>query len=114
MDDAECQRIESGIRALTDKFGAFQLEISQRLTRLEQQVANEGALCPFRESISRASNNIKRIEELEEELEKANGRVRELELAMARSSVLAGAAGGGIFTAVGAVIYGIGKAAGAW
>jgi peptidoglycan hydrolase CwlO-like protein len=89
-------------------------ETNARLIRVEVKVESKRDLCPFREDISRASNNIRRLEHSEERLDGFEKRMRELEVAMARSGFLSGAAGSGVVAAIGGLLYGIGKAAGWW
>jgi hypothetical protein len=84
------------------------------MTRLEQQVSNEGALCPFRESISRASNNVERLKLSEARIDHVEDKFHALELQFAKAGIISGAAGGGIFSAVGVVVFAIGKAAAWW
>ena len=63
--------------------------------------------CPFRDDIVSSSNNKARLKSVEEAL-------AELKLNLAKSGMLSGAAGGGTVTAIGAVAFALGKAAGWW
>jgi antitoxin component of RelBE/YafQ-DinJ toxin-antitoxin module len=114
MTESDCNRIESSINALSDRLGAMQLDMSQRLTRLENQVANEGALCPFRETIARAGNNVKRLEITEARIDHVEDKIHALEVQYAKAGIITGAAGGGAFTVIGGIIFAVGKAAGWW
>lgn len=114
MTEAECQQITQSIRVLAERVGDFQLEISQRLSKLEQQVANEGALCPWREAISRASNNLGRLANAETKIDAVEDKVHTLEITIVKAGLLSGAAGGGIFSAVSAGIFAIGRGVGWW
>ena len=114
MTEAECDRINNSIDGLAKTVGALQLDLSNRMTKLEQHVANEGALCPFRESISRSSNNLARIDLAAARLDHVEDKIHALELQFAKAGIISGAAGGGVFSAVGVIVFAVGKAAGWW
>lgn len=73
-------------------------ELSNQIARLTALIETEGTRCPYRETISKAANNVKRIDGIET-------RLRETELKLAG---IAGISGGGV---AGLVIV-IGKALG--
>ncbi len=104
----------NAINKLTQSIDSMRVETSQRLTALETQVANESALCPYREDIARAKNNITRFEVIEASIEDVEAKVHTLELSMARAGIGAGATGGGIVAVIGGVLIFVGKALGWW
>ena len=110
----EFEKINQRIGELTTAINEHKVEMSNRLGRLEQQVSNEGALCPFREAISRSSNNVMRAELAHAHIDSVEDKMHALELQFARAGIVSGAAGGGIFSAVGLVVFAIGKAASWW
>ncbi|MCE5259929.1 MAG: hypothetical protein LLG44_12870 [Chloroflexi bacterium] len=114
MTEADCERIEKQIEALSETVHALQVSTVERLKSLETKVENERSMCPYREDIARASNNTQRLELVEAKIESVKVSLHELDIALARSNVAAGAAGGGVFSVVGAVVFAIGKTAGWW
>ena len=76
-------------------------ELQKRLARIETMLETEAARCPYRETISRATNNVQRLDELE-------NTVLDLRLAMAKAGLLGGATG----SAVAAGVYLLAKALG--
>jgi archaellum component FlaC len=98
-NDRDIVRMEGKIEALTGVVNAFQIDMTNQIAELRTLVQNKREMCPFREEISRSSNNRAEIEELEK-------RVHALEIAGAmasgRAGALGGLAGGSI---VGIVIY---------
>lgn len=74
------------------------VELREAISRLTTLIETEGLRCPYRETISKASNNVRRIDTME-------ARLRETELRLAG---IAGISGGG----VAGVIIVIGKALG--
>jgi len=66
---------------------AFQDEVLQRLTRIETMMATAPERCPYREDIAKASNNKRRLENLE-------ATVTDVRLTVAKWGALAGAISG--------------------
>ena len=114
MPETNYERIASQIGQLIENVHASQLSTSDRLTALEGLVKSESALCPFRESIARSSNNLARLAIAETRVDHVEDKMHVLELQFARAGIISGAAGGGIFSAVGLVVFTIGKGAGWW
>lgn len=110
MTVEECREIKESLGEISRSLSAVQ----QATARLEIQVANESAMCPFRESISRSSNNVVRLGEAEARIDRIEEKTHALELQFAKAGVISGAAGGGIFSAVGVVVFTIGKSVGWW
>jgi len=110
MTEDECRQIKESLGEITRTLSTVQ----QAVARLENQVSNEAALCPFREVISRASNNVARLAFAETRVDHIEEKMHALELQFAKAGIISGAAGGGVFSAVGVVVFAIGKSAGWW
>jgi hypothetical protein len=114
MTEAECEQLNDSIAELGKALNTFQIAIGDRLARVETKIDNERALCPFREEIARASNNGSRLAQVETQMDALKSSLHAMEVTLAKSSLGAGAAGGGIFGVVGVVAFVIGKGAGWW
>jgi hypothetical protein len=110
MTEEECRQIKESLGEIIRTLSMVQ----QVVARLENQVSNEAALCPFRESISRSSNNGVRLALAETRVDHVEEKMHILELQFAKAGIISGAAGGGIFSAVGLIVFTIGKSAGWW
>lgn len=114
MTTQEAKAINERIDLLASAITDMKIATSERLTALETKVANESAYCPFREDISRANNNVKRLDTIELDVDDVRKQVHSLELSMARAGIGAGATGGGIVAVIGGVLIFVGKALSWW
>ena len=114
MPETDYERIGKQIGELIKSVHESQVSTAERLSALEGQVKSESALCPFRESIARADNNVARLGLTEARIDNVEDKMHALELQFAKAGIISGAAGGGIFSAVGLVVFAIGKSAGWW
>lgn len=101
--DRDITRLEGQIAGLvTDVRG-----IMQEISEIKTLVREHPVLCPYRESIASVALNARDIAALQ-------AKVRDLELAVARSGAIGGLAGGGVVSLIVTVVFGIGKMAGWW
>ena len=114
MTEEECSAINDSIGELAKTVDAFRISIGDRLARVETKIDNEHALCPFREDIARARNNIERLTVVEAKVDAVKTSLHALEVTFAKSFIGAGAAGGGFLGGVGLIVYGVGRGAGWW
>lgn len=82
-------------------------DMEHRLKRVEDGLLNRQVTCPYRDDIRRSSNNLHRLEAAENKLD-------ELEDHINKTSVLPGAAGGGIGALIAGMILLMGKYLGWW
>ena len=92
-----------------------ELQTMDRLTtRLETLATTEGDRCPYRETIARAANNVKRLDDMDRRVDAMGEHVTGLRIEVVRVATIAGFSGGGGLGIVGGIIYAVGKAAGWW
>lgn len=82
-------------------------EIRERIARIEALLSQHGALCPNREIIAKAANNIEKLEELERTFQA-------FRLEITRGGMMGGFAGSGLIALLSGVIMALGKALGWW
>ena len=110
----DISRLENQITALTREYREGHSDLVRQMTEVKTLVAQHPTACPYRERIAMITENSKDIEEVKKSVGDIQKCVHEIELAVARSSAVGGAAGGGVVTVVVGVIFGLGKAAGWW
>ena len=112
--ERDITRLEHQISALTSEYREGHSDLVRQMTEVKTLVAQHPIACPYRERIAMITENSKDIEEVKKDVGDIQKCVHEIELAVARSSAVGGAAGGGVVTVVVGVIFGLGKAAGWW
>lgn len=78
-------------------------QINEAIARLQTLIETEAQRCPYREEISRASNNHHRLQRVESDIDE-----------LQKAAAISGAMGGGAAGLVAAVVVGIGKVLGWW
>ena len=108
MTAAEARAINEALDKLTTAIHQQSLKIGA----LEQQVQNEAQLCPYREVIASVKLNSEKCITNSARIEKTEIAMHALEVQFTKAGVLSGAAGGGIFSAFGLVVFAVCKAVG--
>lgn len=91
---SDIQRIYDRLDAIENKRDVDMQQITSQLSRLVALQESEGDRCPYREDIARGRNNVKRMEGVEQCLDKLNDKLTNLQIRVATISAGAGIAGG--------------------
>jgi len=110
MTAAEAKEINAALKLLTEAIH----QQSVKIGALEQQVANEAQLCPYREIIASVKTNSEKCITNGARIDHVEDKLHVLEVQITKAGMLSGAAGGGVFSAVGMLAFAVGKAAGWW
>ena len=84
--------IQSIIEKL-DRIGTKIDDLQDRMARTETMIETEALRCPHRETISKAANNIRRLEEVED-------KVQRVQIELASRAWLSGGIGGAIISGI--------------
>ena len=115
MTAAEARSINEALGRLTAAIGEMSGKVSsleKQTTKLEQQVSNEAQLCPYREVIASVRGNTEKGVINGARIDHVEDKMHALEVQFTKAGVLSGAAGGGIFSAFGLVVFAVCKAMG--
>jgi hypothetical protein len=105
--ERDVSRLEDQIVALTSQTREWQANMTRDFAELKTLVREHPLLCPYREKISAIESHERRIGGVETS-------VHDLQIMVAKSGAVGGLAGGGTVGVIGAIVFGIGKAAGWW
>ena len=112
--ERDVTRLEAALAALTSEYRQGHSHLETAMSELKAIVREHPGACPYRERIAMITENTKDIDAVKSDVADIKRCVHDIELAVARSSAVGGAAGGGVVTVVVGIVYGLGKAAGWW
>ena len=102
---AQLTALNTAVGGLGDRMGG----LGDRMTRLETLVSTEAQRCPFREAISRATDNQARIEKNEGNIDDLGKMINSVSGKVDRLVPIAGGSGGGAGALAAAVAMALAK-----